>query len=195
LLSMRKIVVLLIGCLLIAFGIDFFLMPLKILDGGLIGIALITNYLFGIKAGAILILCSLPVFLFAWFKDRNVFFHSLFGMMLLSYFIDLLDPYNPLGPSIAAHPFAASIAGGALIGIGFGILLKFDTSTGGIDLLAKLLAHRLKINVGVLILFMDAIVVVSGGLLFSLDTFFLSVATITSGGLATSFCTSKYFTY
>jgi len=192
---MRKITIIPIGCLLIAFGIDFFLMPLKVLDGGFIGIALISNYLFGVKVGVILLLCSLPVFLYTWFQDKSFFFHSLFGMIFLSYFVDLFDPYNPLGPLISAHPFAASVTGGTLIGIGFGILLKFDTSTGGIDLLAKLLAGKLKINVGILILIMDAVVVVTGGLLFSLDTFFLSVATITAGGLATSLCTSKYFSY
>jgi uncharacterized membrane-anchored protein YitT (DUF2179 family) len=72
-------------------------------------------------------------------------------------------------------------------------MLRYDTSTGGIDLLAKLLSVKLRVNVGVLILCMDAIVVIAGGLLFSADTFFLSVATISAGGLATSLCTVKYF--
>ena len=194
-LSIRKLVVIVVGCLLIAVGIDFFVMPLKVLDGGFIGIALISNYLFGIKVGIILIACSLPVFIYTWFKDRSFFFHSLFGMIFLSYAIDFLDPYNPFAPVIAHHPFIASVAGGTFIGIGFGLLLKFDTSTGGVDLLAKLLAKKVKINVGILILIMDAIVIGAGGILFSLDTFFLSIATITSGGLATSLCTSKFFAY
>ncbi|RED53098.1 MULTISPECIES: YitT family protein [Cohnella] len=194
-LSFRKLVVIVVGCLLIAVGIDFFVMPLKVLDGGFIGIALISNYLFGVKVGIILIACSLPVFVYTWFKDRGFFFNSLFGMIFLSYAIDLLDPYNPFAPIIAVHPFVASVVGGMFIGIGFGILLKFDTSTGGVDLLAKLLAKKMKINVGLLILIMDAIVIGAGGILFSLDTFFLSIATITSGGLATSLCTSKFFAY
>ncbi|MFC4601532.1 YitT family protein [Cohnella hongkongensis] len=193
--SIHKVAAIAIGCLLIAVGIDFFLMPLKVLDGGFIGIALIGNYLFGIRVGVLLILCSLPVFVYTWFTDKAIFFHSLLGMFTLSYATDLLDPYNPFGPIIAAHPFAASIAGGTCIGIGFGILLKYDTSTGGVDLLAKLLAKRVKLNVGILILMMDSLVIALGGILFSLDTFFLSVATITSGGVATSLCTSKYFAY
>ncbi len=170
-------------------------MPIKVLDGGFIGIALIINYIFGTKVGLTLILCSIPVFIFAWFKDRTMFFHSLFGMILLSYFIDLLDPFYPLGTLSADYPFIISVCGGLFIGIGFGILLRNDTSTGGIDLLAKLLAKRLHLNVGVLILIMDALVVILGGLLFSADTFFLSIATISSGGLATSLCTIKYFSY
>jgi uncharacterized membrane-anchored protein YitT (DUF2179 family) len=184
-----------IGSLLIAFGIDFFLMPNKVLDGGFIGIALIVNYLFGAKVGLILIVCSIPVFIYTWQKDRSMFFHSLFGMIFLSYFIDLFDPYYPFGSAVSKYPFSASVAGGICIGIGFGVLLRFDTSTGGIDLLAKLMAKKFRINVGILILMMDAIVVIVGGLLFSKDTFFLSIATITAGGMATSLCTMKYFAY
>ncbi len=194
-LSLRKLIAIIIGSLLIAFGIDFFLMPIKVLDGGFIGIALIANYLFGLKVGFILIMCSIPVFVYTWIKDRSMFFHSLYGMIFLSYFIDLFDPYYPFGSAVTSHPFIASVIGGICIGIGFGILLRNDTSTGGIDLLAKLFASRLRLNVGILILIMDATVVIIGGLLFSLDTFFLSIATISAGGLATSLCTMKYFAY
>jgi uncharacterized membrane-anchored protein YitT (DUF2179 family) len=194
LLSFYKISAVIIGSLFIACGIDFFLMPNKVLDGGFIGIALISNYLFGTRVGLILILCSIPVFIYTWSKDRVMFFHSLYGMIFLSLFIDLFENYrSPLIYSVKSFPFISSVVGGLCIGIGFGIMLRYDTSTGGIDLLAKLLSVKLRVNVGVLILCMDAIVVIAGGLLFSADTFFLSVATISAGGLATSLCTIKYF--
>lgn len=193
-LSIQKVIAIVSGCLLIAVGIDFFLAPNRVLDGGLIGIALIAKYLFGVKVGLILFLCSIPVFLLAWVKDKSIFFHSLYGMIFLSYFIDALDTYGFLyAGAIKAHPFTAAVVGGLLIGVGFGILLRFDTSTGGIDLLAKLLSVRLRVNVGVLILITDAIVVVAGGLLFSADTLFLSIAAISAGGLATSLCTVKHY--
>jgi len=195
LLSLHKIVTIFFGSLLIAVGIDFFVMPIKALDGGFIGLALIGNYLFGARPGMILISLSLPVFIYTWMRARGMFFHSLFGLVFLSYLIDLFAPYEPLGSIVHDHPFAAAMAGGLLIGIGFGILLRNDTSAGGIDLLAKLLAPWLRLNVGVLILIMDALVVGIGGLIFSLDTFFLSIATITTGGLATSLYTSKFFDY
>lgn len=168
-------------------------MPIKVLDGGFIGIALIANYLSGATVGLTLILFSIPVFIYTWFKDRVIFFPSLYGLIFLSYFVDLLDPYYPLGTFNIDYPFITSVCGGCLIGIGFGILLRNDTSTGGMDLLAILLTKSLRLNVGILILVMDAVVVTLGGLLFSADTFFLSLAAITAGGLATSLCTVKYF--
>lgn len=196
LLSLRKVIAIVIGSLLIASGIDFFLMPIKVLDGGVIGLALIANYLFGAKVGFVLFMCSVPIFAYTWVRDRSLFFHSLYGMLFLSYFIDLLAEQRfPYTAAVISHPFLSSVVGGVCIGVGFGIMLRNNTSTGGIDLLAKLAARRLGINVGILILLMDAMVVCIGGVLFSAETFFLSIATIGVGGLATTFVTVKHYSY
>lgn len=187
LLSFPKLFAIVIGCLLIAAGIDFFLMPIKVLDGGIIGIALIANYLFEVRVGFFLSLCSIPVFVYTWFKDKTILYYSLFGMLFLSYFIDILEPYSfHFRYEFRINPFTSSVVGGLLIGLGFGILLRHETSTGGLDLLAKLLTDKKHINVGIIIWILDAIIVSIGGWLFSADTFFLSVATVSAGGLATS---------
>lgn len=193
--SLYKFIVIIVGCVLIAFGIDFFLLPNKVLDGGFIGIALIVNYLFEIKVGLILVLCSLPVFVYTWHYARSIFLPSLFGMITLSYSIDFLDSYHPFLPNVLTHPFIAAVVGGLLIGLGFGILLRYDITTGGMDLLAKLFASRLHLNVGILILLMDALVIILGSIFFNVDTMYLSIATITTGGLTTSLCTIKFYTY
>lgn len=191
-LSVSKLSAIVVGCLFIASGIDFFLMPIKVLDGGLIGLALIANYLFSVRVGLFLFFSSIPVFFYAWFKDKIMLFHSLYGMLFLSYFIDMLEPYSyNFRYAVRMGPFASSVAGGLLIGLGFGILLRFNTSTGGLDLLAKLLTEHVRINVGVLILALDAIIVSIGGILFSADTFFLSVATVCAGGIVTSLFTLR----
>lgn len=176
---------------MIATGIDLFLMPIKVLDGGIIGIALIANYLFEVRVGLFLLLSSIPVFVYAWFKDRTIMFYSLYGMLFLSYFIDSLEPYTyHFRYEIRIDPFTSSVIGGLIIGIGFGLLLRYDASTGGLDLMAKLLTQNRKFNVGILIWILDAIIVSVGGLLFSADTFFLSVATVSAGGIATILCTA-----
>ncbi|MFD0675009.1 YitT family protein [Cohnella sp. GCM10027633] len=190
-LSIPKLIAIVIGCLLIAAGIDFFLMPIKVLDGGIIGIALIANYLFGVRVGLFLFLCSIPVFVYAWFRDKTILVYSLYGMLFLSYFIDLLEPYSyHIRYEIHLNPFASSTVGGLFIGLGFGILLRYNTSTGGLDLLAKLITAKRRINVGIIIWILDAVIVSIGGMLFSADTFYLSVATVCAGGLATSLFTA-----
>ncbi|MFC5528012.1 YitT family protein [Cohnella yongneupensis] len=192
LLSFSKLLAIIIGCMLIAIGIDFFLMPIKVLDGGVIGLALIANYMFEVRVGLFLFVCSIPVFVFAWFKDKIMLFHSLYGMLFLSYFIDVLEPYTyHFRYEIRINPFTSSVIGGLFIGLGFGILLRYNTSTGGLDLLAKLLTDNRRLNVGIIIWLLDAIIVSIGGLLFSADTFFLSVATVCAGGIVTSLFTLK----
>lgn len=194
-LSLHKIAAVLIGCLLIAAGIVYFLKPYQVLDGGLIGMALIIHYLFRAKVGLALLLLSAPVFAYAWFRDKPLFLHSLLGLICLSFFIDALDRLPNFAAPLRTDPFIAAVLGGTCIGVGFGLLLRHDASTGGIDLLAKLYGSRLRINVGLLILVTDAIVVAIGGVLFSLDTLLLSIAAVSVGGLATSLCTAKFFSY
>ena len=72
-----------------------------------------------------------------------------------------------------------------IVGIGIGIMLKHKTSTGGADLLALLLSNILHVNVGVLIFFIDSIVIAMGGFLISPETFYLSIITITFVGIST----------
>ncbi len=70
-------------------------------------------------------------------------------------------------------------------------MLRHQTSTGGTDLLAQIIANLFKINVGFVILFIDLAVIAAGGYLFSADTFILSVITIISVALSTMLLTSQ----
>lgn len=188
----QKALAIIVGSLFLSIGINFFLVPFELLDGGIIGIGLIINYLVGLKAGLAIIFLSLPVFILAWIYNRVYFFNSLHGMLFSSFTIDLLFPYHEKFTSyVEFTPIASSIVGGIFVGIGIGIMLRFETSTGGTDLIAQFLSEKTHINVGVMIFIIDALVICAGGLLLSQDTFFLSALTITFVGLATSLCTLR----
>jgi uncharacterized membrane-anchored protein YitT (DUF2179 family) len=187
-----KFTALVLGSLLIAVGVNFFLIPFKVLDGGMIGLALILNYLFGFQVGLSIIILSLPIFLLAWLRYRYYFYNSLHGLLISSLFIDLLYPFHfYFMYYVELSSLVSSIWGGLLIGTGIGILLRFDTSTGGTDLAAQFIANALNWNVGVIVLAIDVVVVVLGGVFISAETLFLSLITITVGGTATSICTSR----
>ncbi|CEH29038.1 hypothetical protein AM501_29445 [Aneurinibacillus migulanus] len=188
-----KALAIIIGSFILAIGIDVFLSPIEVLDGGFIGIGLIFKYLWGIKAGLTIIMFSIPVLILAWFKYRNYFYNSVHGMLISSFMIDLLQPLEYYFASyVQTSPLLSSIMGGAFIGLGIGIMLRYETSTGGADLLAQFLTSIFHINVGVMIFIIDAIIISLGGLLFSSETFFLSGVTITAGGVVTSLCTLKH---
>jgi uncharacterized membrane-anchored protein YitT (DUF2179 family) len=187
-----KFIAVLLGCLLIAIGINFFLMPFKVLDGGVIGIALIINYLFGLRVGLIMFLCSIPIFTLAWFYYRDMFYNSIYGLVISSLVIDLLQPFHyHYLYYVELTPFSSSVIGGFIIGTGIGIMLRYETSTGGTDLIAQFLSKSVTFNVGILVFVIDVIIISFGGLLLSTETFLLSILTITAGGVATSLCTLK----
>lgn len=188
----RKSCAIIFGSILLSVGINFFLVPYHLLDGGIIGIGLIVKYVFGVQTGLTMILISVPIFLAAWFYYRNYFYNSLHGMLFSSFIIDLLYPYHGL---IHAHTdlsaLSSSVIGGILVGIGIGLMLRHQTSTGGTDLLALFMAKALKLNVGFVIFLIDAIVICAGGLLISQETFFLSGLTILCVGVTTSVMTLR----
>lgn len=182
----KKLLAMTGGSLLLAIGINLFLIPYNVLDGGVIGIALIAKYIWGAKVGLTFVICSIPILLLAWFQFRHFFFSSFPGMLISSFFIDLFSKLSfPLLTHIHVHPIPSSLVGGMFMGVGFGVMLRNNISTGGTDLLAKYLADRLSVNVGFTIFILDGLIVSIGGLLLSPTTFFLSVLTISVGGIMT----------
>ncbi|MFD2443636.1 YitT family protein [Bacillus sp. CGMCC 1.16607] len=186
----QKALAIIVGSIFLSIGINFFLIPFELLDGGIIGIGLIINYLLGLKAGLVIIFLSIPIFILAWIYNRTYFFNSLHGMLFSSFVIDLLFPFHEnFTSTFSISPIISSIFGGIFVGLGIGIMLRFETSTGGTDLIAQFLSEKLYINVGLMIFIIDALVIIAGGLLLSRDTFILSALTITFVGVATSLCT------
>ncbi|MCM3161544.1 YitT family protein [Metabacillus litoralis] len=186
--TIKIVSVIVLGSLLLSIGINVFLTPYKVLDGGMIGIGLILHYLFDLKAGIMIIVFSAPIFLVAWIYYRKYFYNSLHGLLLSSFFIDLLKPLDGI---VHASPIVSSIIGGIFVGSGIGLMLRIGTSTGGTDLLAQFISDRSGINVGILIFCIDMVVILLGGLLISSETLILSCITIVFVGLTTTIVSSK----
>ncbi|WP_261130242.1 YitT family protein [Bacillus sp. Marseille-Q3570] len=183
---MKKWFAIFIGSLFIGVGINGLLAPHHLLDGGIIGISLIANYTWGLQPGLVIILLSLPLYGLAWFYHRSYFYNSLHGMLISSFFIDAFAPIRHW-----SHPplLLCALIGGFLVGTGIGIMLQQETTTGGTDLLAQMLSRMTKVNVGILIFLIDAIVIVCGGLILGTQSFFYSVITIIAVGVTTTFIT------
>jgi uncharacterized membrane-anchored protein YitT (DUF2179 family) len=186
--AIKIVTIIVLGSLLLSIGINVFLTPYKVLDGGMIGIGLILHYLFNLKAGLMIIVFSTPIFLVAWIFYRKYFYNSLHGLFISSFFIDLLKPLDGI---VHASPILSSIIGGVFVGSGIGLMLRIGTSTGGTDLLAQFISDRSGVNVGILIFFIDMVVILLGGLLISSETLILSCVTILFVGLTTTIVSSK----
>lgn len=166
-----------IGSLFVALGINLFLVPFHLLDGGGIGISLIIHYVIGGHVGFIFLLISLPIFILAWFTYRSFFYNGIHGMFVSSLFIDLLHPLQQIGQHFFSNVFLNAACGGIFIGTGVGIMLLVNVSIGGTDLLAQMLAEKLQINPGWTIFSIDVFVIIVGSFIIDSVYFLYSLTT------------------
>lgn len=189
----KKTISILFGSILLSVGVNFFLKPYELLDGGVIGLGLIMNYLFNVKTGLAILSFNIPIFLLAFFFNRTYFINSIHGLLISSFMIDFLAVSTETVFEMNQNPIISSIVGGIFIGSGIGIMLRYETSTGGTDLLAQFLSKLFHFNVGIIIFIIDAIVICIGAIFLTSEHVFLSVITIVFVGIFTTFFTwDKY---
>ncbi|NGP43988.1 YitT family protein [Bacillaceae bacterium SIJ1] len=157
---MKKYFAMFFGSFFVSIGINGFIIPHHLLDGGVIGLSLLLKYTFGTNIGLTILIISFPIYLFAWFYFRMYFMNAIQGLLASTLFIDLLAPVH----SWWHWPvYMSAVWGGLFIGIGVGIMLRNHTGTGAIDLLAQCLASVTSIHVSYFILAIDAVIILSGG--------------------------------
>ena len=154
-----------LGSALFAAGFAFFLEPNDLSSGGISGLALILVELlqFG-SVGTISILINLPLFILGGLKiGKRFFVGSLIGMLLSSL---LIDGFTALHLP-AVEPVIAMVYGGVLCGLGVGIVFMAGTSTGGSDIVVRLLKLKYRnVPIGQISLTFDALVVLLTGIVF-----------------------------
>lgn len=159
-----------IGAVIAGLAINIFLVPYKIAPGGLSGLATVLFYLSNGKlpVGAVMLAINIPLFLLG-FKliGKKFFFRTVFGTLVLSIIIDLSEAYTTnfakkllLDGDATPDILLYSIIGGFLSGIGLGIVLKTDATTGGTELAAKLLARPFRnMTIGQLLWWIDGLII------------------------------------
>ncbi|WP_445486504.1 YitT family protein [Niallia sp. 03133] len=184
----EKLAVVFIGSMLVGIGVNGFLVPHHLLDGGIIGIGLILHYHYHIPTGMTMILISTPLYLFVWFYNKQYFFYGIFGFITSSFMIDSL---SFLRNSFSLSLIPSSIIGGIIIGVGIGTMLRFETSTGGTDLLAQIISNFSSIHVGLIIFFIDGFILVSGINIVGFERLLFSFLTIVFVAIFTTLITGK----
>ena len=144
------------GCVLGAAAYPAFLVPNNIAPGGLTGIATILNYLFRWPVGTVSLALNIPLFVIGYRSMGKIFaFRSLIATLLFSVFIDLL----PIQP-VSADPLLGTLFGGVVLGVGLGLILRGGATTGGTDMIARMVHRRVPfITVGMFLFALDCLVV------------------------------------
>lgn len=180
---LEKAGAILVGSLLLGIGVNFFLSPYHLLDGGMIGIGLLIHYYFDFPTGLSMIFMSIPLYIYAWYYQRKLFIQSLHGLLISSLCVDWLSGFQI---SWDIPVYINAILGGTFIGLGLGLMLRYETTTGGTDLLAKIISNKLAINPGLIIFGIDVCIIFSGIGIVGMTTFLYSGLTILFVAILTS---------
>lgn len=184
---LKKLAVIGFGSTMIGIGINGFILPFHLINGGFFGISLLVNYLWGLKAGLIFIVLNLPVYLFAYKSNRLYFINGVIGAFFSGVMIELM---LPLSGTIHLPIMSSVIIGACVIGIGVGVMLRNHISPGGMDLLALFIAKWSKINVGIIIFAIDAIIIAAALLLLQDVKLLYSLLIVSIIGLLATLITS-----
>lgn len=182
--TVRDYIIITLGVILVAFGIQYFYAPNEIAGGGLSGLALvISNYVPILSVGTIIFLGNLILFAIAFIVVGGDFgFKTIYASFLLSIVMDFMEKVMH-SHALTTNLFLAVILGTIFIAIGIGMTFAINASTGGTDILAKILNKYSRINIGISLLIVDLFVVVCGAMTFGLDKGFYSLLAVVMNGL------------
>ncbi|HGP8680644.1 TPA: YitT family protein [Streptococcus pneumoniae] len=145
----------LLGAAIYAFGLTYFVVPHHLFEGGATGITLITFYLFKIPVSLMNLLINIPLFILAWkiFGAKSLY-SSLLGTLALSAWLAFFE-HIPLHIDLQGDLLITALIAGILLGIGLGIIFNAGGTTGGTDILARILNKYTHISIGKLLFILD----------------------------------------
>ncbi|WP_409022584.1 YitT family protein [Dellaglioa sp. P0083] len=168
----KRLVIIVFSGLLIALSLNFFLIPGNIFGAGANGIAQLLSAIFydlfhiKIGTGYLIMLINIPIGILGWYKvGRSFTYYSVLTVASSSLFTVILPVHQ-----LSTNPLMAALFGGVISGIGVGLALKFGFSTGGMDIIALVLAKTTGKTVGSLMLSTNMIIILTAGFYFSWES-------------------------
>lgn len=159
----NKYIVLLLGATLASIGLEEFLVPNNIIDGGIVGISIISSYLTKLPLGMFIFVLNLP-FLVIGYKHigKTFVLSTLFSITALSIGVSALHPI----PGITNDILLATVFGGITLGIGVGLVIRSGASLDGTEIVAIIMDKRTGFSVGEIVMFFNLFILSSAGFFF-----------------------------
>ncbi|PLT28349.1 YitT family protein [Peribacillus deserti] len=158
-LKVKNIIFILLGSGIFAFGLVHFNMQNNLAEGGFTGITLLLYQVFGVNLSISNLVLNIPVFFAGWrFLGKTTFLYTIIGTVGLSAWLKLFEVYQLSFPLHHDLMLAALFAGG-FIGIGLGIIFRFGGTTGGVDIIARIVDRYFGWSIGRTMFIFDAVVI------------------------------------
>lgn len=178
----KSFIFLTIGAVIAAAGLEFFLIPNKLVDGGIIGLSIMASYLFKLPLYWFIIGLNVPFLILGYLHIGKTFaFSTLYSVLALAYFTTLFHPI----PAFTDDLLLVTVFGGVVVGIGVGLILRYGGSLDGTEITALLLGPKLSFSVGEVVMFFNIFILGGAGFVFgweramySLIAFFVAYKSI-----------------
>lgn len=153
-----------LGTIIMAIGIEQFLLPNQLSTGGFAGIGTVLYYMFNIPVGTTIFILNIPLFIIAYFKvGKKFLIKAVIGTFLLTVFLHIFQNVK----AVTTDRFLAFMYGSIITGIGTAIVLKASGSTGGTELAAIIIrSYKPQMQTGTLIIIFDTIIVIVNTIFF-----------------------------
>ncbi len=161
---LKKIIMVLIGTFIYSAGVGLFLDPNGLAPGGVVGISVIVSHIFGGATGTWYFLFNIPIVLLGWWQFGGRFIiWSFLSVLFNSLFTNLFSVF----PAVTNEHLLAALAGSILTGVGIGIVLRSGATTGGTDIIIKVLRRKYPaIKTSTFFMVVDVCIVAAAGILF-----------------------------
>jgi uncharacterized membrane-anchored protein YitT (DUF2179 family) len=184
--SIRDYLLILMGAFIQAVSLRLFLVPASLVSGGISGAAQLINYLTnGWPIGVMVILGNLPLFVIGWryLGGPRFALRTMLSIVAFAIFTDLLGLFIP-SVGITQDLFLNAIFGGIILGIGLGIVYLGRGTSGGTDILGRILNRRLGISISLSYMLTDSLVVLLAGFVFGWERALYGLVMIYVSGVA-----------
>jgi uncharacterized membrane-anchored protein YitT (DUF2179 family) len=162
----QRTIFIIFGAILMGVGIEEFLVPNRILDGGIVGISIILSHLTGVKLGIFIFVLNIPFFFIGYKQIGKTFaLSTLLGIAVLSITTTLLHTV----PVFTEDLLLATVFGGIVLGVGVGIVIRYGGSLDGTEIMAILINKRIPFSVGEIIMFFNVFIFTTAGFVFGWD--------------------------
>lgn len=181
--EIKSLLLIAVATAIYAVGISLFLDPNQLAPGGVAGIAVILNRLVEIETGTLYFVLNIPIILLGiWKFGLRFIAKTVYAIILVSVFTNLLSPMGALTDDL----LIASVAGGILIAVGIGLIFRAGATTGGTDIIVKILRRKFRhLKTGFLFLCTDIFVVSLSALVFqNIEVAFYALLTVVICGKA-----------
>lgn len=164
--EIRNYIFIFLGSAALSLGMVGFLIPNKIATGGIAGLSIIFHHLFDLPTGLIMALVNVPLLLVSVkYLGKKFAIRTVLTIALTAIMVDFFAEFLNF-PTLSNNTLLATLYGGVAVGVGLGLIFKGDASAGAGTILAKILNAKWGLKTGDVILVLDALVVVSAGLVF-----------------------------